>query len=49
MPPEVGSIDPGMAIVGTEDPVLYVVKWLAIIVMLAAVLVIVCDPSKEAR
>lgn len=48
MVPEVGSIDPGMAIVGAEDPALYILKWIAIVVMLAAVLVIICDP-KAAR
>ena len=48
-PPDVGTLDPGMAIVGAEDPVLYVVKWLAIVEMLAAVLIIICDPKAAGR
>lgn len=41
--------DPMAGIVGAEDPLLYVVKLAAILVMLVAVLAIVCDPTKEAR
>lgn len=44
-----GMSGEGWAVVGAEDPLLYIVKWVAIIVMLAAVLVIICEePKREA-
>lgn len=49
MAPDVGTLDPGWSIVPMEDPLLYAVKVIAILVLLAAVLIIICDPKAAKR
>lgn len=44
--PAIGDAGAGMVIVGAEDPLLYVVKIAAILVLLVAVLVIICEPER---